>query len=501
MGVSGYTVRSGSAFKNKKRGPKALPFVDISKWDIVPAEPRHWLVYDRIPRRQPTILSGHGEAGKSTLLLQLLCSTVLGRDWVGLLPEQGPAIYFCAEEEEDELHRRLDPILKHHSARYADLVAGGFKLMSYAGKDMVLGIVDKQGRVEATDLLRDLYHEAYALQPKLIAIDGLSDIYIGNERERGQVRQFMGLFRRLGIDSDSAVVISAHPSLEGIRSGSGISGSTQWFNSIRAQMYLKSPDEDDEDDDSQDNSDLRELQFLKNQYGRKGHSIRLQWKNGLYLPVESPGTFNALAAEQKADNLFLTLLRRFTKEGRNVSDNKSPTYAPAKFADEPEAKKAKMTSKALADAMLRLFAAGKIRVDPFGPPSRERRRIVETEEQGSVIVTPPPSPSNRPSNQVPTGFQPLPTDVCTHPPYTPPPVGRAGERLEDRGPVQPGNGDGAPKAGTVASVPFMITRAMKEQLRQCGVSDDEILKLTPQQAQEIIRQGLPASDYRGTDDH
>ena len=49
-----YTVQSGAAFKKKKRGPKALPFVDISKWDIVPAEPRHWLVYDRIPRRQPT---------------------------------------------------------------------------------------------------------------------------------------------------------------------------------------------------------------------------------------------------------------------------------------------------------------------------------------------------------------------------------------------------------------------------------------------------------------
>src|SRR5262249_15998751 len=191
------------------------------------------------------------------------------------LPEQGPAIYFCAEEEEDELHRRLDPILKHHNARYADLVVGGFKLMSYAGKDMVLGIVDKQGRVEATDLLPDLYHKPYPLQPKLIAIDGLSDIYIGNERERGQVRQFMGLFRRLGIDADSAAVISSHPSLEGIRSGSGISGSTQWFNSIRAQMYLKSPDEDEDDENADDQSDLRELQFLKNQYGRKGHSIRL----------------------------------------------------------------------------------------------------------------------------------------------------------------------------------------------------------------------------------
>src|SRR5262245_773223 len=90
---------------------KPLPFIDMSTWDDVSAPPRHWLVHDRIPRRQPTILSGHGEAGKSTLLLQLLCATVLGRDWIGLLPEPGPAIYFGAEEEEDELHRRFEPIL------------------------------------------------------------------------------------------------------------------------------------------------------------------------------------------------------------------------------------------------------------------------------------------------------------------------------------------------------------------------------------------------------
>src|SRR5262249_5454582 len=349
-----------------------LPFIDMSAWDEVPAPPRHWLVHDRIPRRQPTILSGHGEAGKSTLLLQLLCATVLGRDWLGLLPEPGPAIYLDAEEEEDELHRRLDPILEHYGARYADLVAGGLKLMSYAGKDMVLGIVDKQGRVQATDLYKRLYREACALQPKLVAIDGLSDIYVGNERERGQVRQFMGLFRRLGIDADCAPVIAAHPSLEGIKSGSGISGTTQWYNSIRAQMYLKTADEDDEEQEGSSESDLRELQFLKNQYGRKGHAIRLQWQNGLYLPVPSQGTLETLAAEQKVDALFLELLRRFTKEGRNVSDKKSPTYAPAQFADEPQAKKAKVTNKALTDAMRRLFAAGKIRNVRDGPPSKMR---------------------------------------------------------------------------------------------------------------------------------
>ena len=55
--------------------------------------------------------------------------------------------------------------------------------------------------------------------------------------------------------------------------------------------------------------------------------------------------------------------------------------------------------------------------------------------------------------------------------------------------------------GTIASVPFMITRAMREQLNQCGVSDDEIADLTPQQAHDIISRGLPPSDYRGEKDH
>jgi hypothetical protein len=36
-------------------------------------------------------------------------------------------------------------------------------------------------------------------------------------------------------------------------------------------------------------------------------------------------------------------------------------------------------------------------------------------------------------------------------------------------------------------VPFMITRTMKEELRACGMSDDEIANLTPQQAHEILQ--------------
>ena len=46
------------------------------------------------------------------------------------------------------------------------------------------------------------------------------------------------------------------------------------------------------------------------------------------------------------------------------------------------------------------------------------------------------------------------------------------------------NGGGEP--GTVASVPFMITRAMRQQLRDRNYTDEQISTLTPQQAIEIL---------------
>jgi len=73
----------------------------------------------------------------------------------------------------------------------------------------------------------------------------------------------------------------------------------------------------------------------------------------------------------------LNLLRLFKEQGRRVSDRPSVTYAPTVFAQEDIAKKAGVTSKALADAMRRLFAAGRIWNEPCGYPYRPQYRIAE----------------------------------------------------------------------------------------------------------------------------
>jgi hypothetical protein len=64
------------------------------------------------------------------------------------------------------------------------------------------------------------------------------------------------------------------------------------------------------------------------------------------------------------------------REGRNVTDKKGTSYAPACFAKEQEAKALNLNSKALEDAMRRLFTKNKIHVVTEGPQSRQRSRLV-----------------------------------------------------------------------------------------------------------------------------
>jgi hypothetical protein len=102
---------------------------------------------------------------------------------------------------------------------------------------------------------------------------------------------------------------------------------------------------------------------------------------GVIVPWEFPGqdaapTPEKAEAERKAEHIFMELLARFTLADRLVSDSSGATFAPHLFAKEKEAKLAKVGKAALADAMRRLFETGKIKNETFGPPSRERRRIV-----------------------------------------------------------------------------------------------------------------------------
>jgi RecA-family ATPase len=352
-------------------GKLPFPFVDTSRWRTEQPPDREWAVPDRIPRRQVALFSGEGAAGKSTILLHECAAHVLARDWLGVMPTPGAAFFIDAEDDQDEVWRRLTYVARHYDATVAAILDHGFRISSLFGDDALLATVSKGGTIEPTPRYHALLEAAGDLKPIMIGIASSACVFAGEENNRSQVQQFVGLLTKIAIAANGSIQLVSHPSLTGINTDTGLSGTTQWHNAVRARSYLKGVKA--ENGELAD-SDLREIVFKKNQYGRLSESIVLRYQGGLYLPVAGV-SFDQAERAQTAQDVFLALLKRFTAENRAVFAATGKSFAPAVFAREDEAVKAQLTSKNLEAAMRELFRLGRIWNEEYGKPSRPSYRI------------------------------------------------------------------------------------------------------------------------------
>jgi RecA-family ATPase len=348
--------------KHQTVQPAPLPFLDMSRWDDQAARPREWAVEDRIPMYQPHLITGHGAIGKSLLELMRSVAHVLGKPWLGMPVRQGNAVYFGAEDDEDELHRRLEDILRYYGATFADVV-GRLHLLSYAGLECLLGVPDGIGIIRPTELFNRLLAAAIALKPVSLTIDTLTDVYAGDEVDRSQTTQFVKLLTGMAIKARCSVAILAHPSNAGMSSGSGISGSTGWHNKVRSRLYMMAPKAANGEEID---SDVREIQFLKNNYGKQGDSILVRWKAGVFVPETATNGLEKVLQDHNDDQRFLDQLKKFEGQGRNLSHKPNANeYGPRVFAKDKGC-----SGKRYEQAMERLFEANRIHVRAYGPPSK-----------------------------------------------------------------------------------------------------------------------------------
>jgi AAA domain len=125
-----------------------LRIINPVQWRDEPVPEREWIVRDMIPAKTVTLLSGDGAVGKSTLGLQLATARALGRDWIGTMPTPGRTLYLSAEDDTEELHRRLDSIREHYGATFDDMA--DIQLVDLVGENAVLGEISKTGIIHAT---------------------------------------------------------------------------------------------------------------------------------------------------------------------------------------------------------------------------------------------------------------------------------------------------------------------------------------------------------------
>lgn len=336
-------------------------------WHGEPVPDREWYCEGLIPMRQVTILNGDGGVGKSLLALQIAAAGAMSLDTLGLEPLAGETLYVGAEDEAEEFQRRLVDIAKAHGKELDFLFM--MRLIPLADRDALLAVPDRGGNMEPTPLWRGIESYVKERQPKLVVLDTAADLFGGDEIKRGQVRQFIALLRKLAITNDCAIILLAHPSVQGMQSGTGSSGSTAWNNSVRSRLYL-TKDKDDKD--------LRILTTMKANYGETGGTMRLRWRAGAFVLDDGKPTAATGLLHRRHDELFLTLLSNINRSGDRVASTKGVNYAPTKMAEHPDA--AGTSKKAFEESMKRLLATGAIKLIWEGPPSKKRQRLYVTSE-------------------------------------------------------------------------------------------------------------------------
>ena len=165
-------------------------------------------------------------------------------------------------------------------------------------------------------------------KPGLVELDVLADLFSGEENNRPQVTQFVGLVKRLCREHHCAILLLAQPSVAGMNTGSGTSGSTGWSNSCRSRLYFQRVKTSE---GGEPNKNLRTFEGKKANYSEVGGKFDVEWKDGLFRRVIGPAAFVKMAADAKADDVFLTLLKRFNTQGRNAGVKHGTSYAPALF--------------------------------------------------------------------------------------------------------------------------------------------------------------------------
>jgi RecA-family ATPase len=333
-----------------------------------PAPARRWFVERFIPAEETTMFGGDGGVGKTTLALQLSVAAISNQEWLGLKVKQCNVLYVSAEDPEDEIHFRLEQITKHLRLSTEELAR--FKLLDLAGTDATIAVFDRDGQIKLTRLFSKIENAAREHNAGCIILDAVADFFGGGESERREVRAFVSQLRGLAMRLHAAVVFLAHPSVDGIKTGRGYSGSTHWNNAVRSRLYFT---EAPQGDGQPPNPDWRMIELVKSNRARRGEKIHVMWTEGRFVEV-TPGAIPNLTYEKEAEELFLQLLAKLDKQGIHVSPYRSNSYAPTMLAKQPSSKG--IGKAALEGAMHRLLDQGKIRDEMHGPPSKRRHRLM-----------------------------------------------------------------------------------------------------------------------------
>jgi RecA-family ATPase len=330
--------------------PKKIVPLSLPSLHLRPVPERRWIVRDWLPVRQVTLNYADGGIGKTLLAMQLMAATALSAPWCGLPVDPCASVGLFSEDDETEIHIRMDAIRRSYGVEFTDLAH--VHPIDATGADNILAHFDGNHMLP-TPRFTQLRECILDTKARLAVIDTAATTFGGNENDRSQVTQFVGsLLTSLAQEMDGAVLLNAHPSVSGIANGDLRSGSTGWNNSARSRWAMTRPE--GEDGKPQLDSSERILTRRKSNAAAAGETLALAWQEGVFVAKEAPGSVGAGSRKAAAEAAFLAALRASPRPAS--SDIRASNYAPRMFYATPQA--ADFRIPEIAEAMRNLMGRG-----------------------------------------------------------------------------------------------------------------------------------------------
>jgi RecA-family ATPase len=370
------------------------PFVPF---DAALLPPRAWLYCKHYQRRTVSLTAGPGGMGKSSLDLVEAIAMATCRNLLGEQPEVRLRVwYHNGEDPLDEINRRIAAICQYYKIPQEELPG---QLWVTSGNEFPLRVAKGYTNLAIdTVLVRQISAAISNNQIDLAIFDPLVTLHSVSEVDSGKMDAVVRVFAGIGDENDAGIELAHHmrkpaAGTNGDYDVHDIRGVAAITDAVRAARVLNRMNERDAESAGCTETERLSRFRVDRAKGNYSPAQAATWRQflsvelangddvGVVAPWHFPGqgenTPEKAAADQKAEHVFLQLLDKFLARNMNVSANSGHNYAPAKFAEEQEARIAKISKAALKAAMRRLLDAGRIRTEPIGRGDRpSQHRLV-----------------------------------------------------------------------------------------------------------------------------
>ncbi|AOL94666.1 RecA-family ATPase [Porphyrobacter sp. LM 6] len=388
--------QDGAPAPDAPRGPvmgvEPLRAMDLSLLSGVSPRAVAFVIGGAVPENEVTTLIAPGGGNKTTLALMLVVAMAARlATCLGLVIEPAPAIYVGLEDSEGRLHWMLHHVCAALGVQIFELV-GRLHLVSLR-QEIVngLGHFNGAGEFEPGLLYHQLRSTIAATGARLLVLDNLAHLFLGNENDRGQVTRFFAALNKLASDTECAILLLAHTN----KKGEEYSGSTAMQNAVRSSLSIEREEGGD--------PEVRVLKVSKGNYVKPGEVTRFRWHDHYLirpedLPADIAATLAATSRATSANAAFLRCLSMVDGQGRAVSHSRGANYAPRVFAKMPEAKG--FDQDDLEAAMERLLHLGVILADQEVGKYANRTARRGLKQVAELAQSPAQSPAQGPAQEV-----------------------------------------------------------------------------------------------------